>query len=817
LRFSDSTPFATVLALAFAVACGATHRVEDAPEPLDVDASTGGSGGESSSEEADNSEPLIVGEPEALPSDSPSSEDTAGASPTSPVAEPETSGAADAGVIPVPSLPLEDVPVPSFEAVTLPADTNYPTVGILVDDRSVAAPPLAPSIATDCALIQALTAERQRTTAAMGVQFSVGLLGPGGLPLPASSFAECLELSDLEGVVLPAAKSGAAATGALTLLLLQPGQTAEEQALLQDAALKLFMSRPQGERMALYRWGASVDQVVGFTNFRDMYGEGLKDRVPLLEGEAMDVNVALSSAVAALSAVADDSFPWTRSVVVLAPQMLATEIVPVARNAHVLFAVNAEGTEAFNLVHTAAASPSEAMGQVSARLNAARGAGFVTYGVCGSGAVQPVRVRSLLGAAQLELELKAALPEEVTEAACDPEQVAAFQFIDTNLIELQFTAAEREIYDEVLQDRDDSVDFALNARLAAGYGLTPALAHLRGGTSLMECPDDRTNYSIDLSGGRERFFYPDGSGSVGSDEFYLTAMCLDPMYINQLSIDRLMAPLGVFVSGVKMVEVRLDGQTQGVYLLMEQVKEALVRSQSGLRSVIRRRDGSSEVKFPGDTDVAGQELALADFDNLVDSLQGLTGVERLAAMRPRIDLYRYMNFVALQSIIHNADWGDEPTQYAVNSLGAAGPIPFFSINGWDPDDVLLDGCAHDDVLRDPFELIGCAEFSFEKAFFGNGSPNSNSVVDDEVYALYVDTLENALGYFTEERVGAAFEQTAAELVNFSVDPAIVEVMPDFRNQDDVAAAIDAAVLARKEAFAARRAFLVDQLAVYRGR
>ena len=130
--------------------------------------------------------------------------------------------------------------------------------------------------------------------------------------------------------------------------------------------------------------------------------------------------------------------------------------------------------------------------------------------------------------------------------------------------------------------------------------------------------------------------------------------------------------------------------------------------------------------------------------------------------------------------------GDDDNAGDARRLGPDGPRPFFFVNGWDPDDVLLDDCAHSDVIEDPFGLIGCAEHALEKAVF-TGSARGNEIVDDELYAMYVDALEIVVAELTEERIGALYDESAEELITFAADPAIVEVMPDWRNEDDVPA------------------------------
>lgn len=796
------------LAVAVLAACGATSRVED-----ELDAGSTAADGKPG--RGTSGDQLIAGEeePETRPSDDEGSEPDAGSLPDLDIVGGANSGA-PVGSAPGDTAPapvLEVAPDPELTPVSLPSDTSYPPVGVLIDDRGPVrdVPSVVDSV--DCTQVGSVTLQGQRTTIGMGVQFRVALRGMAELPLPASTFLDCVQVLRADGAALPASLTAVPASNALTLVLVQPAATVEENALLADAALKLFMSRPAGERVALYRWGSSLQQVITFTNHRDSFGDALT-RLGLADGAPLDAGVAVTGAAEALDRVADDAHAWARSVVVLAPHVVAKDLFAYQRDVNVLWAVDTTDVSGFQFVATKSEAPADAMGYVSARLDAIRQAGFVVAGVCGDGLV--TQARASAGLASSQVELKDALPEEMTPA-CDPEQVRDFDYVDTDLVELTFDAEQREIYDAAVQDRDDTVSFAAQARLSPNHAVTPSLANLRGGTSLSRCPDNRMNLSIDLEGGRERFFFPEESGSVGSDEFYLTAMCLDPFYVNQLTMDRLMGSLGMFVSGAKLVELRVDGQSQGAYLLMEQVKEALVRTQAGLMSVVRRRNGAGEVKFPGDDDPDAQEVALAGFDALRNDIEGLDGSERLAALAPRLDLHRYLFFVAVQSVIHNADWGDEPTFYGTATFGPEGNAPYFQVNGWDPDDVLLGRCAHEDaVIVDPFGLLGCAEHMLDKAIFG-ADRRAEEVLDDEVYALYVDALEIVLDYVTEERLAHYYDATVAELLPFLENPEVVAVMPDWSDEEDPHGATVDLVRDRMQAFAERREYLREQLMSYR--
>jgi hypothetical protein len=70
----------------------------------------------------------------------------------------------------------------------------------------------------------------------------------------------------------------------------------------------------------------------------------------------------------------------------------------------------------------------------------------------------------------------------------------------------------------------------------------------------------------------------------------------------------------------------------------------------------------------------------------------------------------------------------------------------------------------------------------DKAIFG-ADRRAEEVLDDEVYAMYVDALEVVLHHVTETLVAEFYAETVDELRDFMADPDIVSVMPDWNVGD----------------------------------
>ena len=170
---------------------------------------------------------------------------------------------------------------------------------------------------------------------------------------------------------------------------------------------------------------------------------------------------------------------------------------------------------------------------------------------------------------------KLSLPNEAN-LGCEIETIAANQYPFPATIEFNFTTEQRLIHDQFVAEKDKS-DFNLSVKVG-DRSPAEATAHLRGGTSL-NC--ERKSYTVNLAGDVQQRFL---SGAA-SDEFHLISMCKDDRYHQQYTGNQLAATLGLFPLQFGLVELLLDGQTRGVYLLLEKTKRRFYKiTQECVRS-----------------------------------------------------------------------------------------------------------------------------------------------------------------------------------------------------------------------------------------
>lgn len=611
-----------------------------------------------------------------------------------------------------------------------------------------------------------------------------------------------VELGSTVDDVVPATVATAAAEPGYVMLVVDSSVD-----LHATTAAEVVAALPEGTRVALFQRCALLRQVTGVTSDRARLVEMLE--YPIVPCGDTSAPWASTMAEAADEAfrVGGRIFPAERAVVVVtdaAPSdPFAFADLPMGVDGYVL-APGAGGLtlpagfEGFDLDAGVAESVAERI-----RLRAGL---LVDVGAClpaTAGAEVDMRFAS---GVVCPLAIPSA-PDEQRSRACDPSAIAAGVRQAPARIEFTFTPAERAVFDQNYADKAHE-DFRVTVTIGDADAVS-AVAHLRGATS-MNCK--RKSFTVDLDGGAQRVLGPGFAG----DEFHLISMCNDEHYFQQFTANQLMASLSLFPLHFELTELVIDGETWGIYELLEKPKEALLRSTSRLRTIVRRRNDyvgqASDVKYPNGADIDSPQVAA--YRDLYEKLTGLKGEELVAETRSRIDLDRYLTFVAMHSLLQTGDFADETWFYSTESALRVDLDEWFQIHAWDMDD-LYAACHNQGqyAIDDPFGLLFCAEGKLEKLL----------LVDDSVYPLFVDALDRLIGErLNENSFDAALEETAARLLPFFDRPGVPAAMVELVKQDPAAvdgptakADIRAAIDKTKVDFHTRRDELLDLIAHWR--
>ena len=614
----------------------------------------------------------------------------------------------------------------------------------------------------------------------------------------ARDFGHCLTLGDANGRPLPTCTQPRPAEGAVTAILMAPPSDAAGESAALAVLEELLAARPPGERAALSRWGASVEALDTFTTDRARTLERARGGLGVEAGTLAPAASAWTLVADDLRAAGGDARAWLRALIVLAPSRTLAEVpAPAAPDAIVTLALAASWPEPALDRFTSAS-------ELSSVIDAHVAAGFVGIGHCGDGRATNL-VLSLAGGTSSAFELRESTTDEVG-GECDEWRTARGERDYPRRIELIFDDAQRAAYQARLA-ASDRLDFDLSIRLGDAAPV-PARAHLRGANSLF-C--ERRSYVVDLQGPLGRAVLPGSS----TDELILIALCLDPYYVNYPTGYQVLQELGLFPLEWGLVELVLDGQSRGVYVVLENFDDELRRDHPRLRSVVRRRNdyggAEPELEWAEGGDAAG---ALATYEAILGSTGTLSGPELEGYLREHLDLDMYLRWNAAMVALQNGDHIDELFFYASQSRTASGqPVDYFSFMGWDPDDNFA-ACHYGGSwsIVDPNELLYCTE----------GNLEHRVLVDPHVYELFAGELEAVLARLDEARFAAITARTEQMLLPFFEDPAIVAASIELHALDPAAttpagaqAAIRGALERMRAAHASWRATLLERAAAYR--
>jgi hypothetical protein len=253
-------------------------------------------------------------------------------------------------------------------------------------------------------------------------------------------------------------------------------------------------------------------------------------------------------------------------------------------------------------------------------------------------------------------------------------------------------------------------------------------------------------------------------------------MCLDRLYLRNITAIQLMAAEGLFPIPFDVVEVTVDGATQGPYLVMENVTDSLRMHSSRVASVIRRYTNPvtlgtlAEVRWAAGSD----EAALASYGRILGIAPELSGQRLEDALRGRLALDHYFVWTALMTMIGSGDYVDEVFFYSTEATtpdGSSSPSDYFMLMGWDQDD-MFSAChyAGRAAVHDPHGLVECAEAELDKRIFA----------DPHLYRRYAAVLEQVLQRHPPERFADILAGAANRLLGFFRDPKVLAAMTELR-------------------------------------
>jgi spore coat protein H len=258
-------------------------------------------------------------------------------------------------------------------------------------------------------------------------------------------------------------------------------------------------------------------------------------------------------------------------------------------------------------------------------------------------------------------------------------------------------------------------------------------AHLHGQTTLYF---ERKSYSVDAS---EKIKLCEECEGLGA--FYLVSLTMDKNYFhNRLCFD-LLRVLNLFHLQYTFSEVKINGQSQGIYLLLQrpqdwslkEIKSPFIVRRGGDRLIERER-------FQKEMDKESKKKYHQQFISIYKLIEQHSGQDLYGKLNEVLHLEDYMRWMAFNFIVKNGDYADELFFYVDPETNR------FRILPWDYDDVFKpqphEGFAVRNTRMDPSSLIFSSEDKLDLKIAN----------DPYLYAEYLKCLTAVMEELSDPRI-----------------------------------------------------------------
>jgi spore coat protein H len=234
-------------------------------------------------------------------------------------------------------------------------------------------------------------------------------------------------------------------------------------------------------------------------------------------------------------------------------------------------------------------------------------------------------------------------------------------------------------------------------------------------------------------------------------KFYAISLSMDKNYMRNRMAFEMLKELGLFDLFFTYGETRINGQSEGIYLLLERPQDwALKKKDSPF--IIRRGYSQTieKIKTKKNTDNEGKKGYLAEFREIYKSLRKYEGEMLYGKLSESIDLDLYLKWLAFNYFVRNGDYTDEVYFYIDPSDDKYKIIP------WDYDDIFA---------SQPHEgNIGGRSANENKLLFSSEDLLDQQIaLDPYLYEKYLNQLNEVLVTLTPTKIKHIIEETYAEL------------------------------------------------------
>jgi len=281
----------------------------------------------------------------------------------------------------------------------------------------------------------------------------------------------------------------------------------------------------------------------------------------------------------------------------------------------------------------------------------------------------------------------------------------------------------------------------------------------------------RKSYAVVLN---EPILFSGGDGTKTRllHRFKLIALAMDYTYIENRLAFGILEEQGIMPLLYRYVELKINGESQGVYLLVEDPEQFYL--ENGSEYILRRGYYSSiaDSEYEAFTHFIPRESYENRFREIYSILTHLQGEELYLALNERLNLEQYFRKMGIDYLLQNGDYTDEVYLYAMIHQDQIR----FNLIPWDYDDI-FNSIPHEvGITWGTGNLFGDRYYATHQDVLDElGDKHIFSIEDDLDYSIatdpylygrYESTLAGMLKLMEPEDFDILFQQVREELLPF---------------------------------------------------
>lgn len=174
-------------------------------------------------------------------------------------------------------------------------------------------------------------------------------------------------------------------------------------------------------------------------------------------------------------------------------------------------------------------------------------------------------------------------------------------------------------------------------------------------------------------------------GDLKSKNIVMSAGAMDNLFVKNSIGYALLKAIGIHSLKTQFAEVKINGSSQGLYMLTENQTDNLMKEQDAEVVFRRRYNDALEVKdAKKELSQAQIEQYQATLKSVHKSIRELSGDELIARLEKNLNLKNYLKWLAFNYIVKNGDYSDEVYFYGKTNPQTGEIV--FDVSPWDMDD-----------------------------------------------------------------------------------------------------------------------------------